>query len=35
MSFEHTLKFLQDLPLSAAVRGDMPGTEWYFPIIET
>jgi hypothetical protein len=26
---------LQDLWLAAAVRGDMPGTEWVFPIIET
>jgi hypothetical protein len=35
MSLDHTLKLLQDLPLSAAIRGDMPGTEWFFPIIET
>jgi len=35
MSLDQLLHTLQDLPLAAAVRGDMPGTEWVFPIIET
>lgn len=26
---------LQELPFSAAIRGDTPGTEWLFPIVET
>jgi hypothetical protein len=35
MTLHGILVFLQELPLSAAVRGDEPGTEWLFPIIET
>jgi hypothetical protein len=35
MTLENTLKVLEDLSLAAAVRGDTPGTEWLFPIIET
>jgi len=35
MSLEHILQSLQDLPLSQSIRGDNPGTEWFFPIIET
>ena len=35
MSLQDVLNFLQNLPLAAAVRGDNPGTEWVFPIVET
>lgn len=35
MSLHIILTFLQDLPLSAAMRGETPGTEWLFPIVET
>jgi hypothetical protein len=35
MTLHNILVFLQELPLSAAVRGDEPGTEWLFPIVET
>jgi hypothetical protein len=35
MSLHGILIFLQNLPLAAAVRGDNPGTEWLFPIVET
>jgi hypothetical protein len=35
MSFSTLLAALQSWPVSAAVRGDTPGTEWLFPIIET
>jgi len=35
MTLHSILVFLQELPFSAAVRGDSPGTEWYFPIVET
>jgi hypothetical protein len=35
MNLHGLLVFLQDLPLAAAVRGDNPGTEWLFPIVET
>ena len=35
MNLHAILTSLQELPLSAAVRGEIPGTEWLFPIIET
>lgn len=35
MNLHAILIFLQELPLAAAVRGDTPGTEWLFPIVET
>ena len=35
MSLAALLDTIQGWPLSAAVRGDIPGTEWLFPIIET
>ena len=35
MTLHGILVFLQELPLAAAVRGDTPGTEWLFPIVET
>ncbi len=35
MNLHSILLFLQELPLAAAVRGDNPGTEWLFPIVET
>lgn len=35
MNLHGALIFLQNLPLAAAVRGDDPGTEWLFPIVET
>jgi|HubBroStandDraft_3_1064219.scaffolds.fasta_scaffold236012_2 hypothetical protein len=35
MNLHSVLVHLQDLWLSAVVRGDIPGTEWVFPIVET
>jgi hypothetical protein len=35
MTLHSSLVFLQELPFSAAIRGDTPGTEWLFPIVET
>ena len=35
MNLHAILIFLQELPLAGAVRGDTPGTEWLFPIVET
>jgi len=35
MSIHSFLSMVQDLPLSAAVRGDDPDMVWAFPIIET
>jgi len=35
MTLHAILVFLQELPFSAAIRGDTPGTEWLFPIVET
>jgi hypothetical protein len=35
MSLEPLWVAIKAWPLSAAVRGDEPGTEWLFPIIET
>jgi hypothetical protein len=35
MSIDALLRSIEALPLSAAVRGELPGSEWLFPIIET
>jgi hypothetical protein len=35
MSLEALLAIVEAWPISAAMRGEMPGTEWLFPIIET
>lgn len=35
MTLHSLLTSIQDLPLSAAIRGDMPEAEWLFPILET
>jgi hypothetical protein len=35
MSIDALLKSIEALPVSAAVRGELPGTDWLFPIIET
>jgi hypothetical protein len=35
MNLQAIFAVIKAWPLSAAVRGDMPGTEWLFPIIET
>jgi hypothetical protein len=35
MSIAALLTTIRDWPLSAAVRGEFPGTEWLFPIVET
>lgn len=35
MSFQALLAIIEAWPISAAMRGEMPGTEWLFPIIET
>jgi hypothetical protein len=35
MSVDSLLNAIQNLPLSAAVRGETAGSEWLFPIIET
>lgn len=35
MNLHSILLFLQELPLAGAMRGDNPGTEWLFPIVET
>jgi hypothetical protein len=35
MNIEAFLKAVQSLPLASYVRGDVPGSEWVFPIIET
>jgi len=35
MNIENIITAIHDTSLSAFVRGDMPGTEWVFPIIET
>jgi hypothetical protein len=35
MSLAQLLGTVQAWPISAAVRGETPGTEWLFPIIET
>jgi hypothetical protein len=35
MSIAALLAAIQAWPISAAIRGETPGTEWLFPIIET
>ncbi|HWJ35602.1 MAG TPA: DUF6644 family protein [Steroidobacteraceae bacterium] len=35
MSLAELLTALEDWPISAAMRGETPGTEWLFPIVET
>ena len=35
MSLSALMSAIQDLPLSAAMRGESAGTEWLFPIVET
>jgi hypothetical protein len=35
MSVQAVFAAIKAWPLAAAVRGDTPGTEWFFPIIET
>ena len=35
MSVEALLAIIEAWPISAAMRGETPGTEWLFPIVET
>jgi hypothetical protein len=35
MSLHTLLTHVETWPIAAAVRGELPGTEWLFPIIET
>jgi hypothetical protein len=35
MSVDSLLQSIQASPVAAAIRGEMPGTEWLFPIVET
>jgi hypothetical protein len=35
MSIAATLTDIQSWTISTAIRGDIPGTEWVFPIVET
>ena len=35
MSIEALLATIESWPISAALRGETPGTEWLFPIVET
>ena len=35
MSVAELLGTLQQSAVAAAVRGDVPGSEWLFPIVET
>ncbi len=35
MSIAALLATVEDWPISAAMRGEIPGTEWLFPIVET
>jgi uncharacterized membrane protein len=35
MSIDGLVTAIHDTTLSGAIRGDIPGTEWLFPIIET
>jgi hypothetical protein len=35
MSIESLIAAIHDTTLSEAIRGDIPGTEWFFPIVET
>jgi hypothetical protein len=35
MSIAEVLSTIESWPISAALRGETPGTEWLFPIVET
>jgi len=35
MSIANLLSIIEDWPISAVMRGETPGTEWVFPIVET
>jgi hypothetical protein len=35
MSIDALLQSIQAPPVAAAIRGELPGTEWLFPIVET
>lgn len=35
MSIDALLQSIQASPVAAAIRGELPGTEWLFPIVET
>jgi hypothetical protein len=35
MSIAEVLSAIESWPISAALRGETPGTEWLFPIVET
>ena len=35
MSVAELLSAVEAWPISAAMRGELPGTEWLFPIVET
>jgi hypothetical protein len=35
MSIDALLQSIQASPVAEAIRGEMPGTEWLFPIVET
>jgi hypothetical protein len=35
MSIDSLVAAIHDTTLSGAIRGDIPGTEWLFPIVET
>jgi hypothetical protein len=35
MTAANALNTISDWPISAAMRGETPGTEWLFPIVET
>jgi hypothetical protein len=35
MDIDSLVAAIHDMTLSGAIRGDIPGTEWLFPIIET
>lgn len=35
MNIANLLAAIQGWPISAAIRGELPGTDWLFPIIET
>jgi len=35
MNLEALFTSIEDWPISAALRGETPGTEWLFPIVET
>jgi hypothetical protein len=35
MSIDALLQSIQASPVAAAIRGELPGTQWLFPIVET